>query len=54
MEGLVDCLSRENDEGEDVANQSKTSNDGEEDTLHKVGKSVQPRIVCWGKLIFEN
>ena len=54
MEGLVDCLGGEDDEGEDVANQSKTSNDGEEHTLHKEGESVQPRCGCWGKLLIEN
>ena len=53
MEGLVDCLGGEDDEGEDVANQSETSNDGEEHTLHKEGESVQPRSGCWRKLIIE-
>ena len=54
MEGLVDCLGGEDDEGEDVANQSKSSNDGEEHTLHKEGERVQPRSGCWRKLIIEN
>ena len=54
MEGLVDCLGGEDDEGEDVANQSKTSNDGEEHTLHKEGERVQPRNGCWGELIIRS
>ena len=54
MEGIVDCLGGEDDEGKDVANQSKTSNGGEEDTLHKEGESVQPWSGCWGKLIMKN
>ena len=54
MEGLLDCLGGEDDEGEDVAYQSKTSNDGEEHTLDKEGESVQPRNGCWRKLFIEN
>ena len=54
VEGLVDCLGGEDDEGEDVANQSKTSNGGEEHTFHKEGKCVQPWSWCWRKLILKN
>ena len=43
MEGLVDCLGGEDDEGEDVANQSNTSNGHEKHTFHQEGECVQPR-----------
>ena len=54
MEGLVDCLGGEDDEGADVANQSKTSNGAEEHSLNKEGERVQPRSGCWRKLLCEN
>ena len=54
MEGLVDCLGGEDDEGEDVANQSKTCNGAKEHSLHKEGESVQPLSGCWRKLVSEN
>ena len=50
MKDLVDFLSGEDDEGEDVANQPKTSNDGEEHSLHKEGECVHPMNGRWGKL----
>ena len=42
VECLVDCLGREDDEGEDVSNKSKHGNGGEKNTLHKEGEGTQP------------
>ena len=40
MEGLVDCLGGEDDEGEDVTNKTKAGNNSKENTTNK-------EIQCW-------
>ena len=44
VECLVDFLSGEDDEGEEVTNQTKTGNNGKEDSFHKERECSQPGI----------
>ena len=40
MECLMDCLGGEDDEGEDVANKTKTGNNGEKNSFYEEGEGV--------------
>jgi hypothetical protein len=50
MECLVDYLCGEDNEGEEIPNQTKTGNKGEEDSFHHESECSQPRICGQGVL----
>ena len=39
----MNCLGGEDDEGEDVTNETKASNEDDEESLNQVGVGVEPR-----------
>ena len=52
MEGFVDCLGGENDEGEDVTNKTKAGHEEQQNSFHDEGERRKPhdKIPSWIEL----